>query len=371
MNGKFFRLTLFASAITLAMAGSANAQSYVFTDLGEGAALALNDLGQVAGYGLDGHAVVWNGTTETVLDKVGYSNYAAGINKAGQVVGTYDASCGCDPHLHALYWDNSGASGAVLITKNKTSSVGTGISSQGVEVGYQYAAGDKDDSRAVIWVGTKSIELGTKGKHTSSVATAINDVGQEVGYFSRAGSKQAVLWDGITPTILTSLGKHSSSQATAVNNNGEIVGFANDPGRGWEAVVWTSPKKKPTVLEGIGGATSASFALGLNNEGEIVGYSVEAGTHTKKATLWNNGKVVNLNDYLTASERAAGWVLAEATAINNNGEIVGYEENTITGKTNAFALNTIAAVPEPTTYSMLLMGLGFVGFMARRRKSVG
>jgi hypothetical protein len=31
---------------------------------------------------------------------------------------------------------------------------------------------------------------------------------------------------------------------------------------------------------------------------------------------------------------------------------------------------TVASVPEPETYAMLLAGLGMMGFVARRRKSV-
>ena len=32
-------------------------------------------------------------------------------------------------------------------------------------------------------------------------------------------------------------------------------------------------------------------------------------------------------------------------------------------------LATVVAVPEPTTYAMLMAGLGLTGFMARRRKA--
>lgn len=39
-------------------------------------------------------------------------------------------------------------------------------------------------------------------------------------------------------------------------------------------------------------------------------------------------------------------------------------------RVTSFSLNPVAAVPEPETYAMLLAGLGALGFMARRRKSL-
>ena len=35
---------------------------------------------------------------------------------------------------------------------------------------------------------------------------------------------------------------------------------------------------------------------------------------------------------------------------------------------NNLTMGVAAAVPEPQTFAMLLAGLGFVGFMARRRR---
>lgn len=39
------------------------------------------------------------------------------------------------------------------------------------------------------------------------------------------------------------------------------------------------------------------------------------------------------------------------------------------GISNFRAFNSVSAVPEPATYGMLLMGLGLLGFMARRRQA--
>lgn len=38
--------------------------------------------------------------------------------------------------------------------------------------------------------------------------------------------------------------------------------------------------------------------------------------------------------------------------------------DTVSGSVNF----TVAAIPEPETYAMMLAGLGLMGFMARRRK---
>lgn len=62
--------------------------------------------------------------------------------------------------------------------------------------------------------------------------------------------------------------------------------------------------------------------------------------------------MTDLNSLLPAG---SGWVLGQATAINDLGQIVGF--GSINGQTHAFLLNTAdSGVPEPT--SLALVGLG-------------
>ena len=62
----------------------------------------------------------------------------------------------------------------------------------------------------------------------------------------------------------------------------------------------------------------------------------------------------DLNELVSPS---SGWTLQEATAINENGQIVGQGTNA-SGQTHAFLLTP---VPEPSVFAMLLGGLFGVG----------
>ena len=101
----------------------------------------------------------------------------------------------------------------------------------------------------------------------------------------------------------------------------------------------------------------------------MAGFSKTTGDVDRHATLWNGSVLTDLNSFLDASTVSAGWVLNEAYGINDNGWIVGYASNSLLGINSHAFLMSIAAVPEPDSYAMMLMGLGLIGFVARRRKS--
>ncbi len=143
-----------------------------------------------------------------------------------------------------------------------------------------------------------------------------------------------------------------------------MVGRANIAGDRYDhAVLWSNG----TALDlGTLGGTD-SYAYGLNNLGQAVGFSTIAGNTAGHATLWVGGTAIDLNSFLDANTVQAGWVLSYATGINDNGAIVGAAYNNQLHVQRAFVL---APVPEPETYAMMLAGLGMLGWLARRKKSV-
>ena len=101
------------------------------------------------------------------------------------------------------------------------------------------------------------------------------------------------------------------------------------------------------------------MAFGINAGSDVVGYSFTADFDTPHAFIYQNGQMTDLNSLGLDLD---GWTLVEARDINDLGDIVGVAYRADVG-TRGFLL---AAVPEPTTYAMLL-GLATLGVVAYRR----
>lgn len=117
--------------------------------------------------------------------------------------------------------------------------------------------------------------------------------------------------------VVTDMGTLGGSwcRANAVNDFGEIVGVSAD----------SAGVEQPFVFSGgqmvrLGTLGAAGGALAVNNQGVVAGWCLDkAGAN--RAVVWDGSLgAVDLNERLPAS---AGWVLERATAVSDDGCILG------------------------------------------------
>lgn len=170
-------------------------------------------------------------------------------------------------------------------------------------------------------------------------AKAINEHTQVVGnVYGVMGGPHAFLWENGVRTSLPPPGGYCS--AFDINNKSQIVGcfISGSPAKGY-ACIWEKPEQNWVVTQ-LG--TEGDSANAINDKGQIVGIS---GLYTQSpiAVLWQNGKTINLNDFLP--ENSEFERLESALDINNKGQIVGY--GYLTRNLHIFGEQAFLATPIP------------------------
>src|SRR5687767_11122788 len=140
-----------------------------------------------------------------------------------------------------------------------------GVNSAGQVVGTFVSGG----SRAFLWHDGVLTNLGTLPGGTSSGATAINENGVITGTSTdNAGSLHAFRYSAGVMTDLGTLGG-TNSGSYGTNGSGEVVGYSNMAGSSAERAF----RHDGSTMTGLGTLSGGvnSAAYGINDAGEIVG----------------------------------------------------------------------------------------------------
>jgi len=153
---------------------------------------------------------------------------------------------------------------------------------------------------------------------------------------------------------MSDLGMGNGSWATAVNNKGDIIGHS-------ASGAFLLNGDGLVSLNNILG--NSYYALSLNDSDQVVGWSHDSGAasdqHQNTGWLYDDGATINLN---TVIPTGTGLWIDQAEAINNNGQILAIADD---GHNNDYEL-LLTPVPEPTTLTLVLCGIGL--FLPRLRK---
>ncbi len=216
-----------------------------------------------------------------------------------------------------------------LGTLGGTESAAFAINGNGQVVGYS-TTGQVDTNgiairHAFLYSNGKMTDLGSLGG-TYSVANSINDSGIVVGYSYTSGlnNQHAFVYQNGQMTDLNGPLGTETSEARGINGQGQVVGSAtlydkdgNLVNRGFELMGSQSQTNIPGDLEGSASAINAS--------GQIAGTAYLNGPDSYHAYLFDNGTTTDL--------MTLGGLNSAATALNRDGNVVGYSE--IAGSTRA------------------------------------
>jgi probable HAF family extracellular repeat protein len=217
-------------------------------------------------------------------------------------------------------------------------------------------------------------DLGVLPGTVGGAPVAVNGVGQAVGFsdvYSTGLDRDATEWSNGSVTNLGGLPGSTNSVATAINDAGQSVGYSQVGGATY-AVEWNNGVI--TNLGGLPGSVGSS-ADGINDVGQVVGGSQIGVGGPSSVALWSGGAIIDLG--------GPGSLNNAATGIDDAGQVVGFAE--ISGElvplswspspTNDLIFPSPitpspSAVPEPSTWAMMLLGvagLAFAGYRGTRK----
>ncbi len=357
------RLPMLAVAVALGIAAPASGD-YLVRDLG-----ALAAHGQSYGWGINEAGEVVGATTvargmHAFLARPGGamidlgtlsggqgSSRAAAIGDSGVITG---ASTSVGGFNHAFRIVGDGAMVDLGTLPGGWFSEGTAVNAAGQIAGFSATGSGQIHAFVTGPSGTVLQDLGTLAGGSFSRAYGLNDLGQVAGVATTASGAFRAFRTG--PDGMVALGTlpgGTSSFGLGIGDDGSVIGYATGPDGRFRAFVAEADSTQLRDLGTLSGGL-ASAALGINNHGEVVGRSEAPGGQTR-GFLWSDTRgMVDLNLLI---DPATGWVITEASAINDRGQIAG--TGVRNGLTRAVLLTrgTPVGVPEPAGAALLAVGL--------------
>jgi probable HAF family extracellular repeat protein len=304
-----------------------NNSSAVFQVNGRGVGAGMSETGEIdpiTGYPAE-NAVLFKDGTVTNLGTLpgGHESQALAINDRGQVAGF--GNNGVRDPLSFFDWGTQTRSfiwqdGVMrdLGTLGGPDAAMTTMNARGQIAGDSLTSDTPNPVTGVptqdpfLWTAGHMRDLGTLGG-AHSTTNWLNDHGQVVGDSALAGDQTAhpYLWDGERLRDLGTLGGNFGS-ATYINDAGDVVGFATPPGNSTvHAFVW-----KHGVMTDLTGPASPQCTIpeAINSHGQIVGHTCDE----SDALLWRDGRQFDLGSLVASS----GVRLTSAVYISDRGQIV-------------------------------------------------
>lgn len=346
------------SVLTFSAQAAAPGQ-YSVTSLGSLVGLDINNHGQVAGYTYASgsqQAAIYNGGVVSAIAGTTGISFANGINDAGQISGNFGE------YAERGFLYSSGSLTAIAGFE------AYGIDNQGNVAGILSHSGPfgANTTTSSLYANGQTTDVSLGGQFMRTIGISKGGTMYGFGNPPDSGAMNPFTYRN---GVLTNYSNIFGDSA--------IVGAANDHNQ----LLGTDVSSLTHFIYSNGVVEYLPSGVGyqsLNNSGWAVG-GLQDTTNSSflKGLLLVDGVSYDLNSLI---DPASGWNITSASVINENNQILAQGCNasgcgslllsplTAGSPAGSPVAGPVAAVPEPETYGMMLLGMAAVGVAARRRR---